>query len=50
MYDDCPEEKKRTIDASVILDDIRDGRPVDYDYVTITGDLSPPHRNHCLDC
>ena len=42
MYDDCPEEKKRTIDASVILDDIRDGRPVDYDYVTITGDLSPP--------
>jgi hypothetical protein len=40
VYDDCP-EKKGTVEASLILDEIQRGKSVMYDCVVVTGDLGP---------
>jgi uncharacterized protein YjbI with pentapeptide repeats len=46
MYDDCPEEKKKTIDASVILNEIRNGKAVIHDCVIVKGDLELQPLTH----
>ena len=39
MYDDCPEVMKRTIDAGIILNEIRQSKAITYDCIIIKGDL-----------
>ena len=40
MYDNCPEEKRKEINANDILAKIQQGKRVDHDCAVITGDLS----------
>lgn len=41
MYNDCPEGKTGTVEASVISNAIQRGEPVTYDCVVVTDDLGP---------
>lgn len=41
MYDECPEGKRGTVEASKIFAQIQNGNRIKYDCVVITGDLGP---------